>query len=460
MAEEINREFKKDYKEFLRDYVLPLLGLSITDDEFITRWSRRTTANKSVIVQNNGQLHFFVSNHLIYSVPCAMQIPEDDLALAKRILQSYPDIAQYKITGTSRFLPLEFPYHKLKKALYTATVQNGISSWLAGDKKKDRVGELFDALETWAVKTYEGKNVTMGFIINPEEESKFLVDKRRWLDFMSDDTVAMLTDCIHSVIELDAQCNFLAYHSLSEKNRISAYSLSHKVPLRFSQMIQTYVVSKKRGVFLLNNGDIVLAKEQEVRFVRRNLRWLNLSYSAFRNAIQPFVEHSKVNSSRIEKLIESIFASVLDVSFSHTGGIIAIVGGKWSGSVAKKGSDEKPILAECDDLFNSEYEKAEHVHDIRPLKRAILKELIQDKTFDRLDRKLRGELLGLDGACILNYAGKVQSIGAIIQNDSGSTGGSRAAAAKKLSEFGMAVKISTDGYIEVYIKGNLVYSIK
>ena len=31
---------------------------------------------------------------------------------------------------------------------------------------------------------------------------------------------------------------------------------------------------------------------------------------------------------------------------------------------------------------------------------------------------------------------------------------------KKLSKYGMAIKISTDGYIEMYIKGELVYAVK
>ena len=119
-----------------------------------------------------------------------------------------------------------------------------------------------------------------------------------------------------------------------------------------------------------------------------------------------------------------------------------------------------PILAQCDDLTSDAYDIEENNEDIRALKRAILKRLIKGRHFDELDRKLRSELLGLDGACIVGCDGKVQAFGAIIQNDSGSLGGGRGAAARKLSEYGMAVKISTDGYIEVYVEGKIVYSIK
>lgn len=53
------------------------------------------------------------------------------------------------------------------------------------------------------------------------------------------------------------------------------------------------------------------------------------------------------------------------------------------------------------------------------------------------------------------------AFGAIIQNNSGSSGGGRGAAASRLSDFdGFATKISTDGYIELYRKGEVCYQIK
>ena len=298
MADTVNSNFKADYEEFLCEYVLPLLGIDADPERTILDRDEEHLGKKApVIEQENGRLNFNISEWHIFSVPCAMKIPEDDISVARRILQSFPDIAQYKMTGTGRFLPPVFPYKEQKKALYRSTIQTGIARWLAGDQKNNNIIELFDELETWAVKTYEGKNVTMGFIINPDAESNFSIGPQRWLNFMHDDASATLTDCIHSVIELDAKCNFVAYHSLSEGNHIAGCELSHKTPLRFSQMIQTLVRDKKCGVFLLNNGDIVLAKDQEVRFVRRNLRWLNLSYSAFRNALQPFVEHNRATAA-------------------------------------------------------------------------------------------------------------------------------------------------------------------
>ena len=80
--------------------------------------------------------------------------------------------------------------------------------------------------------------------------------------------------------------------------------------------------------------------------------------------------------------------------------------------------------------------------------------------FDKIDRKTRAELIGMDGATIIDKDGSVISFGAIISNDAGSSGGGRGAAAAKLSYGGLAIKISADGYIETYLDGVSIYSIK
>ena len=60
----------------------------------------------------------------------------------------------------------------------------------------------------------------------------------------------------------------------------------------------------------------------------------------------------------------------------------------------------------------------------------------------------------------LNSGMKQWRVGAIIQSDSGSNGGSRGSTTKKLSTNGFAIKISIDGYIELYCKQQKVYVIK
>jgi len=121
--------------------------------------------------------------------------------------------------------------------------------------------------------------------------------------------------------------------------------------------------------------------------------------------------------------------------------------------------------------FKNEYDKEKFESDLKKRlnkRKYIIKMLLsngenktQINSFSKIYRKLRAELIGLDGACIINKQGEIKSFGAIVKSAAGSSGGGRGAAAKRLSTYGgFAIKISTDGYIEVYLNKNKIYSIK
>ena len=82
------------------------------------------------------------------------------------------------------------------------------------------------------------------------------------------------------------------------------------------------------------------------------------------------------------------------------------------------------------------------------IKNANLIRIINKRRFHELDRKLRQELIGMDGATIVDSDGKIVAIGAIVKIEAGSSGGGRLAATKTLSKYGVAIKISTDGFIQ------------
>lgn len=228
------------------------------------------------------------------------------------------------------------------------------------------------------------------------------------------------------------------------------------------------MVDKKIGIFLLTNGDILVSKKRELILVKRNGKWLNCQLSSFENAVKDFASFYRIEL----KLLHEIFYTMLDISFSHTGGLISIL----LDDVFLKGDNQ--IISTFDQLENeiSEKELAENIKNENKqlseneIKREVKKRILKKKTlltllgekraFIDIERKLRSELAALDGACIIDKNGDLIAIGTIIQNDKGSSGGGRGAAAKKLSQNGLAIKISTDGYIEVFLKGSRIYFIK
>ena len=89
----------------------------------------------------------------------------------------------------------------------------------------------------------------------------------------------------------------------------------------------------------------------------------------------------------------------------------------------------------------------------------ILKK-IANNNFYSLDERLLLELSSMDGAIIIDSNGKILAISSIVDLKKRGEGGGRSAAAKTLSEYGIAIKISEDGYVEMYYEEKIIYSIK
>ena len=81
------------------------------------------------------------------------------------------------------------------------------------------------------------------------------------------------------------------------------------------------------------------------------------------------------------------------------------------------------------------------------------------KQFQSLDRRLRQELLAMDGAVVLSHTGDVLTAGAIVNVPGGSTGGGRRAAAKRLSKLGLGIKISADGPIIGFRRNEVILTM-
>ncbi len=143
-----------------------------------------------------------------------------------------------------------------------------------------------------------------------------------------------------------------------------------------------------------------------------------------------------------KELRKAIYQSCLDISYSRTGGCIIVI---RSGSMSK-----------INDYVNDKDRL--DVKDLS-IKSMALTAMVGDTRFKDLDRRLRQELLALDGAMVLNHKGKVLAVGAIISVSSGSDGGGRTAAAKRGSELGLGIKISEDGAISVFNNQELIFSV-
>lgn len=458
--------FIEEYKQFLTEFLFPLLGNNSVSLEEV---NFTETHQRSVVEQKEDTVYFYAGNKCYFKTPATLHLAgsTDNMAIARNGILAFLSHCSYAYSRN--FKPQNrYTTTVAKEKAWKMAIQEGIIRWIFGRTSNDTTARFFDILEKWAVKTYEGKHVTLGFIVNPSINAEAILSFEELQAFLEDDSSAVLSDCIHSVMEIDKNCNLINYLSVTKDvMEISACSLNNNVPLRFLHTVQQFVPQKygkagsdKVGIFLLNNGDILVVKNGSTKFVKRNLQWLSMNNSAF---IASLGFDRPEPDNNLNALLANIYASVLDVSFSHSGGLIAIVDPtKISQLLDQKVLNPYNELSLADDeaLSKSRELGFDPPKKEQQIRRKLLTQLLGDKTFSNTDRKLRSELIALDGACIVGINGKIYSCGAIIQNDSGSSSGGRSSAAKKLSRYGVAIKISTDGYIEVYRDTSLVYAIK
>ncbi len=176
-----------------------------------------------------------------------------------------------------------------------------------------------------------------------------------------------------------------------------------------------------RVAMVLNrNGEVLIFKDKKLQFAKRRGAWRYYSHDSV-------VKQLRVGDPPLRR---AVYESCLDVSFARTSGCVAILTAKHSSRL-----QERQLVA-TNDLIASKGQ----------IRTKLLAKTVT-MPFQDLDRRLRQELLSMDGATILSHTGAVLTAGSIVRVPSGSTGGGRKAAAMQMSKLGLAIKISADGPI-------------
>ena len=197
--------------------------------------------------------------------------------------------------------------------------------------------------------------------------------------------------------------------------------------------------------------------DKNLVFAKRSGVWSRYSHEEIIDRI------SDSSNDLSDKTRKAIYLSSLDVSFARTGGCVVHLNKNHDGSILRL-INEADILIE--DYYNQKYEQSQDllIEDPNKLeeehlsyeeflqspkcsKVSNLRCMIGGRKFGDLGRKLRQELLSVDGATVIDYDGDIVAVGAIIMIENGSFSGGRLAAAKTLSKHGVSLKISEDGQI-------------
>lgn len=201
-------------------------------------------------------------------------------------------------------------------------------------------------------------------------------------------------------------------------------------PYRLGSIADWCRDARRVAIVLNRSGEVLVLKEKKLRFAKRRGAW---RYYAHESVVQRL----GVGNARLRR---AVYESCLDVSFARTGGCIAILSSKGQSKVSE--------VLNAKDL----------IEDPRNPRTKLLGSTVK-KSFQKLDRRLRQELLSMDGATVLKRSGKLITAGSIVRVPSGSRGGGRRAAALQLSKLGLAIKISADGPITGFRNRKEIFSL-
>lgn len=304
--------------------------------------------------------------------------------------------------------------------LLYSSIRRVVSRSVAEDD--ELVLRLLDQAQSWAEQTYEGKPIAAAIGINPHEEQSSDLHIE---DILQEDYGPVLTNGNDTLLEISVSGHVVG-HRVVVANGDLPMSPERWAPLA------KWACDGRVVVALNRTGESLVFANGSLEFAKRRGAWRRFAHNSVIARLNRF---GKLDQA----LRKSIYETSLDISFARTGGCIGVA--KDINDIWDLG--EKKVIAEEDWLDTAKSTKSRYFA-------AILKK----EKFQNLPRQLRAEIAAVDGALILDQDGEIWAVGAIMQIESGTTGGGgRLAAAKALAAYGGAVKISADGGIRGFHAG-------
>lgn len=286
----------------------------------------------------------------------------------------------------------------------------------------DLLPSILTLFQKWAAETYEGQRISVAIGVDPSPDAT-RISNLHLQEIINQDFSKVLSNGLDTVMVLSPSGHVIDHLALNA----GGDGISHKVeqwvaPRRYLPLAG-WATGGRVALALNRHGEILVFKSSRLQFAYRRSKWAHFAHSA--------IIARMMKSSRDPHLIRAVYATCLDVSFSRTGGCIAI---------AKQNRQRKALeYLNKDDLLN-----------LASTSKSALLDHLTRHSFDKIPRPIREEIAAMDGAIILNHQGSITAAGAIVRVGGGSDGGGRRAAAKALSRLGLAIKVSADGGITAF----------
>ena len=339
-------------------------------------------------------------------------------------------------------------------------IEKSICSSICEGETVNSMFGIINELEKWGARTYEGSKVAIGIIINLTADISEQEDNLTFSDVMNKDFFALLSNGRDSYVEFDKKGNLLGYVQLDKVKKVPCIT-----PYEY-EMVARYCNEKRIGIVLTENGDFLIFKNRNLLFAKRSGNWNIYSHE---EVIQLLSYRGNYSLKDIRR---SVYYTALDASFAYCGGCIVYLNKDSVESAlthinAHDIVDERyfeikkqqelenagklynlQTLSSVEAMYNVPY--LTFLQEQKCIKAQSIRKIINNKPFHELSRKLRQELVSMDGAIVIDSDGTIIAVGAILKIEAGSEGGGRLAAATTLSKYGVAIKVSQDGIIKAF----------
>lgn len=427
---------KSRFLDFVQDYILTMFAGSEIEGE------EESSPRDSIVAQGDSgsiKIKFYKKDDYRIIVRRAQPFKSFEIHLIRSIIDEMSRV--YKTKAVEEYK------HNLEGIIIERAICKSLTS-----SSYQTLNLVLNEMSYWAQRTYEGKRVSIGFIVTKKKLGEETNPNLHISKFLEKDFSVLMTDSESSFLEISADGYIVDYVGYVKKVDYSLYA-----PYKFLKLASLSSGSRI-GVCLTESGDILIFKEKGLLFAKRGGNWVCYSHEEIVGKLSEYI-------GELEEVRRAIYLSALDISFNRCGGCIVHLNDNEDAKEVLKHIDQADVLSKesydyiqqlkIDQSFFTGSESTKNILDYdvfltrdKGLKAVTIQKLVEGRKFQDLSRKFRQDLIAIDGATVIAHDGTIVAVGAIIKIEAGSSGGGRLAAAKTLSNYGISIKISNDGTIQ------------
>jgi hypothetical protein len=401
-------------REIAQEFLVPFFsGARLEDDSEASSSRQDTVAFRDPVsiafkAARQDQYRLVLTRPQAFATATGTKVPE--LAVVRAFVDIIASMADALVSPLKRDLLSTFQRRVVARAV--STVHESESTLLSG----------IDQLAAWASRQYEGSAISASIGFRQLRQN---ANRPTLVDISGHDFSAVISNGYDTLLEFNFRGRLITHRSLTIESEPPPYC-----PFRQGPIAEwtTGDVHRRRVALSLNRGgEILVFRDRQLLFARRSGRWRFLTHEPV------LIQMGTPQDMRIRR---AVYETCLDTSFARTGGCIGLVSSSHMTGLSKV------VVTEAD-----------LVQMTKSVKTRSIRRMIRNKKFQELDRRLRQELVAIDGATIISHNGELLAVGAILKIPGGSTSGGRLAAAKAFSKLGLGIKVSQDGGITGYRVG-------